>query len=398
MSIDLKRINTLNKRMINKVIKKGYLKRQLYRKAFDLVKRHYFVPQLFTFENGKWVENKIDYENPDFKILKQIYVDKPLAFLVKDDQVVSTTSQPTVMAMMIEAAELEPGMKIMEIGTGSGYNAAILSEIVGGQENVISVEIDRQVFNLAKENLERANYKKVSLINKDGGFSDPTRGPYDSIMVTCACTDLSRRWIDQLKLRGTLVLPLATRGLEALTKFEKIQDKKLRGTPSTYVRFLNLQGFSSNINHYQKTSKRHENIQKMIMNTKFDYEMTEMFSQNFHKRKIYDFIFYLSIVEKDTISYFDDSPRDLGDGFGIWSKDPENKGVFLIFNGKVIHSGSTNLKEKIKEYVDRFHELGEPSLKDYTIEISSAIIPPEKREKVWTLKRRNLTTTYILNK
>ncbi len=399
MSVTERSIDILNNKMIREVKQKGYLERHRYQEAFKNVKRHLFAPSLFTLDNGRWEEDEIDYSNPQPDILKKIYVDKPLVVAIKEDEIHTTTSQPSLMAMMIDAAGIVTGMKVLEIGTGSGYNAAILSEILQYQQNLVSMEIDRGIFRTAKENLARAGYEKIITINKDGGFCEPTYAPYDSIIVTCACTDISRRWVDQLKTNGTLIAPLATRGFETLVKFVKISDKELVGEPLAYVRFLRLQGITSIINHYHMDSKKFKSFQRLLKNeAKPDRELNELFSQNFHRKKLLDFMFYLSVVEKDTITYEDESNDKLGTGYGIWNKEMNSGGLVLVFPGKVLHYGNEGVRNLIKKHIDDFHDLGNPKLTSYSIEISSAFRPIEKKDAYWNIKRRNFNTIYSLNK
>ncbi|MCK4667114.1 protein-L-isoaspartate O-methyltransferase [Candidatus Dependentiae bacterium] len=399
MSVTERSIEFLNNKMIREVQHKGYLERHRYLDAFKKVKRHLFVPSLFTLENGRWEEDEIDYADPQHETLKKIYVDKPLVVAIKEDEIHTTTSQPSLMAMMIDAGSIVTGMKILEIGTGSGYNAAILAEILQQQQNLVTMEIDRGIFRTAKDNLARAGYEKIVMVNKDGGFCEPTYAPYNSVIVTCACTDISRRWVDQLKTNGTLIAPLATRGFETLVRFKKISDKKLVGEPLAYVKFLRLQGVTSIINHYHMDSHKFKSFKRLLENeAKPDRELNELFAQNFHRKKLLDFMFYLSVVEKDTITYEDNSNDKLGTGYGIWNKEMNAGGLVLVFPGKVLHYGSEGVKNLIKKHIDDFHYLGNPKLSSYSIEIASAFKPIEKKDAFWNIKRRNFNTIYSLNK
>ncbi|MDD3627319.1 MAG: rRNA adenine N-6-methyltransferase family protein [bacterium] len=400
MDIIERKIDLLNNKMINTVQKSGYLSSHRHLHALKTTKRHQFIPSLFEKNTKQWEEYILNYQNPQAEILEKIYVDQPLVISIKDNQVHTTSSQPTVMAMMVEAGKLVSGMRVLEIGTGSGYNAAFLAEVTQKQESVVTMEIDKQIFNLAQENLKRAGYDKIITVNKDGGFSEPIYAPYDSILVTCAATDISRRWIDQLKLHGTLVMPLATKGVEVLLKLDKIDDAEMIGTPISYVRFLRLQGITSMINHYHLDAKKFHSFERLLKkDAKFDKPLNEMFAQNFHRKKILDFAFYLSLVEPDMITYEDDSDDNLGLGYGIWKKDTENGGLILVFPGKVFHYGGEGIKDLILKYVEDFHALGNPTLNNYSIEITSSFKPLESKNNLfWNIRRRNLNTLFILNK
>ena len=95
------------------------------------------------------------------------------------------------MAIMVEQLELRVGHSVLEIGAGTGYNAAILRELVGPTGRVVSVEIQPDVAEEARRNLERAGYGDVSVLTGDGGFGHPEGAPYDRIILTASAADIS---------------------------------------------------------------------------------------------------------------------------------------------------------------------------------------------------------------
>jgi len=96
-------------------------------------------------------------------LLRKIYVDTPVVVLAEGDNVIATSSQPFVMALMLRDANVREGGKILEIGTGSGYNAAIIAYICKKEENVVSIEIDKKVADFALENLKGLTFPKLKL-------------------------------------------------------------------------------------------------------------------------------------------------------------------------------------------------------------------------------------------
>jgi len=127
------------------------------------------------------------------------------------------------MAIMIRDGGVSYGGKILEIGTGSGYNAAILAYISGKEEKVISIEIDKRVSEFAIENLKGANFTKVRVINADGGMGYLKESLFDSIIATSGCPEIP--FFDQLKDGGYLSIPLLTNGMETLVSFRKEKEK-----------------------------------------------------------------------------------------------------------------------------------------------------------------------------
>ena len=126
-----------------------------------------------------------------------------------------TISQPTTVVLTLQLLELLPGQRVLEIGAGSGYNAALLAEISGV---VVTVERHKQLVKIAKENLKQAGYEDVIVVNGDGKQGYASEGPYDRIMVTAAAHQVPQKLKDQLSIGGLLVAPIgATYRCEMLT-------------------------------------------------------------------------------------------------------------------------------------------------------------------------------------
>jgi protein-L-isoaspartate(D-aspartate) O-methyltransferase len=119
-----------------------------------------------------------------------------------------TISQPYIVAFMTEALGLEGGEHILEVGTGSGYQAAVLAEIAG---DVHTIEIDPEIARDASARLTHLGYHDVTVSVGDGYRGFPEKAPYDAIVVTAAPDHVPRMLLDQLKVGGKLVLPVGRR-------------------------------------------------------------------------------------------------------------------------------------------------------------------------------------------
>ncbi len=121
---------------------------------------------------------------------------------------------------MLTALQAEPGMSVLEIGTGTGYQAALLAHRLGGQ-NVTSIEIDAAVAALARKALADADYGALTVVTGDGAAGYPPRAPYDRVIATVGACDVPTAWVAQTKPGGRIVLPWATEyhngGLVTLT-------------------------------------------------------------------------------------------------------------------------------------------------------------------------------------
>ncbi len=161
-------------------------------KAVREVPRHVFVPD----RDPQWA-----------------YIDAPIP--VGWGQ---TISQPYIVALMSEALELKGEERVLEIGTGSGYQAAILSHLV---RHVCSIERIEGLARRAKETLEELGITNVEVVHGNGSIGLPEEAPFDAIIVTAAAPDVPKPLIDQLADRGRLVLPVGERDTQTLTKITR---------------------------------------------------------------------------------------------------------------------------------------------------------------------------------
>ncbi len=110
---------------------------------------------------------------------------------------------------------------MLEIGTGSGYNAAVMAEVVGSAGEVVSIDIDADLVTRARASLIAAGYDTVTVRCGDGGFGDPAGAPFNRIIVTAGAWDIAPAWLDQLGPGGRLVLPLSIRGIQLSVALER---------------------------------------------------------------------------------------------------------------------------------------------------------------------------------
>jgi protein-L-isoaspartate(D-aspartate) O-methyltransferase len=166
------------------------------------------------------------------------YVDGPLP--IGKDQ---TISQPYIVAYMAQALQLKPEEVVLEIGTGCGYNAAVLSRMVS---HVYSIEIIEWLARLAQENLEKTSFQNISVRYGDGYKGWPEKAPFDAIMLTAAPPEVPRPLKQQLKVGGRLLAPIGG-VFQSLVLLYKTGEDSFEEKTLHPVRFVPMTGMAQNI-------------------------------------------------------------------------------------------------------------------------------------------------------
>jgi protein-L-isoaspartate(D-aspartate) O-methyltransferase len=140
--------------------------------------------------------------------LDEVYRDEAIPTKMEGGHAISSSSQPAIMAIMLEQLEVSPGQRVLEIGAGTGYNAALLGQLVGARGRVIAVDIDDDIVEAARLHLAAAGAQNVEVVRGDGAEGFAEGGPYDRIILTVGAWDIAPAWREQLRAGGRLVLPL----------------------------------------------------------------------------------------------------------------------------------------------------------------------------------------------
>ena len=152
-----------------------------------------------------------------------------------------TISQPTTVMIMTQALELKEGDKVLEVGAGSGYQAAIIANIVGDNGKVISTEIVDELVESAKINIKKLKLKNVKIIKHDGSKGYAKEAPYDKIIITAACPKIPSPLIRQLKEGGIIVAPVGDMNEQEMIKGRKINGKLIEENLGDFM-FVPLKG------------------------------------------------------------------------------------------------------------------------------------------------------------
>ncbi|MGW1722960.1 methyltransferase domain-containing protein [Streptomyces sp. NPDC002306] len=187
-----------------------------WKEAFAAVPRHLFVPYYYVGVLGG--HERCWGESPDpgarERWMRGAYADAPLATRMRDGDLVSSSSQPSLMALMLAELRVTDGDRVLEIGAGTGYNAALLSYRLG-DDLVTTVDLYPEITESARRHLADAGYHPA-VVTGDGSRGVPERAPFDRIIATCTLTSVPRAWVAQCRPGARILAPLAT-GLIALT-------------------------------------------------------------------------------------------------------------------------------------------------------------------------------------
>jgi len=165
------------------------------------------------------------------------YEDRPLMI-----GCAQTISQPYIVASMLQATELRPEDRVLELGTGSGYQTALLAEIV---QSVVSIERHAELAEVARERLSRLGYNNVEIVVGDGTLGYPAKAPYDAILVSAAAPQIPQPLIEQLAIGGRMVLPVGSRDLQDLVLVRRDEEgfRRIRLDGCAFVPLIGEEGF-----------------------------------------------------------------------------------------------------------------------------------------------------------
>jgi protein-L-isoaspartate(D-aspartate) O-methyltransferase len=172
-----------------------------------------------------------------FELREHAYEDRPLTIGCSQ-----TISQPYIVASMLQATELRPADRVLEIGTGSGYQTALLAEIVS---SVVSIERHADLAQVARERLSSLGYTNVEIVIADGTLGYAPKAPYDAILVSAAAPQIPQMLAQQLAIGGRMVVPVGHRDLQDLILVRKDEQglRHIRLDGCAFVPLIGEEGF-----------------------------------------------------------------------------------------------------------------------------------------------------------
>lgn len=346
------------------------------------LERFYLVPVMEFPKGSPFREYRIDKGSPAEEVMEIVYSDEALITRLDDEgRPTSSTSQPSLMAGMLELLDIRPGMRVLEIGAGTGYNAALIAELVGDPALVTTIDIQPDVVAQTRRLLERNGYGDLRVLCRDGAMGAPEYAPFDRVVATVGCPDISWRWVDQLAPQGLMLIPLQHGGPAAdpLVRLERVDSGRMQGKVVAWSGFMPLQGelatflWPGEIAH--PIGEPDDSFE--LLPALAEAPLT-MDSFRAGKRSWWDFAYFLAL--HDSRTHF---------GRVLALVDPSGDCIILDSEGVRLWGDMGPYQDLVAAY-DHWETLGRPRLSDWHVQLvprTQPRPPSDQKQPTWVVTR-----------
>jgi protein-L-isoaspartate(D-aspartate) O-methyltransferase len=355
--------------------------------AFMAMPRHLFVRRYRERASKVWCE--VTQGNLE-QYLATLYADNPLTlFGDDDDNVPSTISQPSFVLRMLDLLQFQPGHTVLELGTGSGWNAALIGHLVGPTGRVYSLEIIPELAQRAGDTIAELGITNVRVIAADGGDGYAAGGPYDRIAFTAGTHDLPRQFHEQIKQCGLLLVVIKNEGGgDNLFLLEKTGDH-FESRYSLPCGFVQLSG------KYKVDSLDPTTVETLT-------EWSVLQHQEIARRPFWwggkgrewfawqtaGIRSFLGVTEPSFRAFKLARPHAAATEhhyFGLWDRD--NMSLVLARDDELISYGNATATERLLRLVHRWVDLGMPAASSLRLRVFRSDHPVVTRGDEWLVKR-----------
>ena len=355
-------------------------------KAYLETPRHQFVKRYRLGGVKEW--NEVNEKNLESH-LANLYADRALVLFGDDDNdVPSTISQPSFVLRMLDMLQLEPGQKVFELGTGSGWNAALMGTLVAPEGSVYSLELIPEVAEQARTTLQELRIKNVNVVEGDGGEGYAAGAPYDRAIFTAGAYDLPHPFFEQIKDGGLFLIVIKSEGGgDTLFLLRKQHDhfESLEAMPCAFVQMRGKHQLDSlKPIELEILPEWSELKQKQVAARPFwwggkgkgDFPWRTMGFRSF-----------LSITEPSFRTFKTGTGGERREEyfFGLW--DQEQDSLVLARNDLLISYGNTIAQERLLSSLDQWVKLGMPGAVSFALKIYPIDFPLTAKENKWIVKR-----------
>lgn len=357
-------------------------------KAYLETPRHQFVSRYRLWGVKEWSEVN---EGNQEEHLATLYSDRALVLFGDDDNdVPSTISQPSFVLRMLDMLQLEPGQKVFELGAGSGWNAALMGNLVAPEGCVYSLELIPEMAQRATATIGALGIKNVNIVEADGGEGYAAGAPYDRAIFTAGAYDLPDPFFEQIKEGGLFLVVIKSEGGgDTLVLLRKEHDY-FELIDSMACGFVQMRG------KYQLDNLQPIQLEDLP-------EWSELRNKLIRTRPFWwggkgkeDFPWrtlgvrtYLGITEPAFRAFKMERPDGQLRGknyFGIW--DPEQNSLVIAKDDLLLSYGSPSAEERLLKALERWLKLGMPSAASFALKIYPVDFPLTANENEWIVKRQ----------
>jgi protein-L-isoaspartate(D-aspartate) O-methyltransferase len=348
--------------------------------AYLLTPRHLYVPILLHKGGHTHSRVKINESNLN-EHLEELYSDRPLAIYHGPENYYSTISQPSFVLKMIDMLDLKPGDKVFELGTGSGWNAALMGRMVSPFGKIISLEIIPELVERAKYSLHLNQVENVTVIHSDGGNGWALEAPYDSAIFTAGAADFPHCFFDQVKPEGNMIFVFKNKtGGDQLFLLKK-REHYFEALDTMMCSFVPVTGQYQVINEQVETlshvMEKYGVANTIVHNKAFSWSHVEKMD-SYVKNEFLKFMFSISspnffMVEHD-------------EGYISYAYvDPDSHSLALIKDNSIVSYGDIEAVKKFITELQKWMRAGQPNTAQLKLRIYPKDSWVEKNDYLWVV-------------
>ena len=346
--------------------------------------RHLFLERYKLRNETTWYEVS---ETNLHEHLSRIYQDQPLALIHPPGGIVlSAQSKPSFIFSLVDRLEIEKGNNILEIGSGSGWLAAVMADMTGSFGKVFGVEILTDAVKLSRASLARANVANVHIVESDGMDGFPEAAPYDRVVIT-ASTDTFPAWLfDQVWVGGRVMIPLVVPGGGDCMFLMERKIDRFESLSSIFSLSVPMGRRGSAKTMYLMNRPDAEQLRRRPV-THLQWPANSFTGNDFLERTL-ECRFFLSITENDFVVYNIDPPgsplRQTNLAFGI--EDRKSESIALATARGMVTFGNAEARRRLESAIAGWRQLRQNRIFSFDLTIYPESSPIDDSHKGWIRK------------
>lgn len=359
----MKLSDSLNEKLINLMAKSDYLNDNI-KTSFRRIKRHHFLKFFYISEIEKTKKIILDENNLSKPhIMKIIYSNNAIPTAIKNGKLISSISQPSMNAFILKMMRIEQNLKVLEIGSGTGWLSALISQCMQNTGKIIGIEMIQNLVEQSREAIKKLDIKNIQIINKDGSNGHKKEAPYDRIVFTAACNDIPDFVYEQLTEGGLVLLPLIGLGWNIFAVMKKTNFGLISQNLSL-ASFVPLYGEIKG--DYKKNKVNQKKLADIELNKKISVKNITKNQSSIENTNFKLFLFLSDYRAVNFVLYDETLKYPIIDGFGLYDEKAKQ---YCIIKNKTIYSygNDDSLLKRLILIINSFIEAGKPTINDVNL-------------------------------